>query len=162
MGAAGLALILQLTGTPAIVIRLPEQDNCIAHLIPADTGDRFFLSYLHSVEKTRVKGTFQVSAAPAMLAVETRMTSVGTGLPNTFAGRTTIDGEWIVVDEELKALDAFRFFISKVNETVLETPGTVIDLMKLPSGTVITVGVEKVTLLVRARHYVQTLLTSKG
>jgi len=105
------------------------------------------LTYRHSVEKTLVKGIFQVSQVPSILAVETRMTSVGTGLPNTFSKRTSRDGKWIVVDEEKKEIDNFRFFISRVNNTYLTTPGGTIDLMTLPSGTVIVVGVERISLI---------------
>jgi hypothetical protein len=147
IGAAGLFLALQFIKFNSITIRLPENNNKIIHLILVDTGDRFSLTYRHSVEKTLVKGIFQVSQVPSILAVETRMTSVGTGLPNTFSKRTSRDGKWIVVDEEKKEIDNFRFFISRVNSTYLTTPDGTIDLMELPSGTIILVGVEKISLI---------------
>ena len=147
IGAAGLFFALQFIKLRSITIRLPENNNEIIHLIPVDVGDRFSLSYRHSVEKTLVKGIFQVSRVPSILAVETRMTSVGTGLPNTFSKRTSRDGKWIVVDEEKKEIDNFRFFISRVNNTYLTTPSGIIDLMTLPSGTVIVLGVEKISLI---------------
>lgn len=147
IGAAGLFLALQFIKLSSITIRLPENNNEIIHLIPVDVGDRFSLSYRHSVEKTLVKGIFQVSRVPSILAVETRMTSVGTGLPNTFSKRTSRDGKWIVVDEEKKEIDNFRFFISRVNNTYLTTPSGIIDLMTLPSGTVIVLGVAKISLI---------------
>jgi len=147
IGAAGLFLALQFIKLSSITIRLPENNNEIIILIPVDAGDRFSLSYRHSVEKTLVKGIFQVSRVPSILAVETRMTSVGTGLPNTFSKRTSRDGKWIVVDEEKKEIDNFRFFISRVNNTYLTTPSGIIDLMTLPSGTVIVLGVAKISLI---------------
>ena len=147
LGAAGFFLALQFIKLSSITIRLPENNNEIIHLISVDVGDRFSLSYRHSVEKTLVKGIFQVSRVPSILAVETRMTSVGTGLPNTFSKRTSRDGKWIVVDEEKKEIDNFRFFISRVNNTYLTTPSGIIDLMTLPSGTVIVLGVENVSLI---------------
>jgi hypothetical protein len=147
IGAAGLFLALQFIKLSSITVRLPENNNEIIHLIPVDVGDRFSLSYRHSVEKTLVKGIFQVSRVPSILAVETRMTSVGTGLPNTFSKRTSRDGKWIVVDEEKKEIDNFRFFISRVNNTYLTTPSGIIDLMTLPSGTVIVLGVAKISLI---------------
>ncbi|OEU49295.1 MAG: hypothetical protein BA862_07030 [Desulfobulbaceae bacterium S3730MH12] len=149
IGAAGLLLALQFIKLNSITVRLPEDNNKIIHLVPVDAGDRFSLTYRHSVEKTLVKGIFQVSQAPSILAVETRMTSVGTGLPNTFSKRTSRDGKWIVVNEEKKEIDNFRFFISQVNDTYLTTPNGIIDLMTLPSGTVILLGVEKISFL----HY---------
>lgn len=147
IGAAGLFLALQFIKLSSITVRLPENNNEIIYLIPVDVGDRFSLSYRHSVEKTLVKGIFQVSRVPSILAVETRMTSVGTGLPNTFSKRTSRDGKWIVVDEEKKEIDNFRFFISRVNNTYLTTPSGIIDLMTLPSGTVIVLGVAKISLI---------------
>jgi len=146
-GAAGFFLVLNFIELNSITIRLPDDNNKIIHLILVNTGDRFSLTYRHSVEKTLVKGIFQVSQVPSILAVETRMTSVGTGLPNTFSKRTSMDGKWIVVDEERKELDNFRFFISRVNNTYLTTPDGTIDLMELPSGTVILIGVEKISFI---------------
>jgi len=147
IGAAVLFLALQFIKISSITVRLPKDNNKIVHLIPVNAGDRFSLTYRHSVEKTLVKGIFEVSRVPSILAVETRMTSVGTGLPNTFSTRTTRDGKWIVVDEEKKEIENFRFFISRVNNTHLTTPDGIIDLMTLPSGTVIIVGVEKISLI---------------
>ncbi len=147
IGATIFFLALQFFKLNSITIRLPDNRDKIAHLIPVDTGDRFSLTYRHSVEKTLVKGIFQVSQVPSILAVETRMTSVGTGLPNTFSKRTSRDGKWIVVDEEEKEIENFRFFISRVNNTSLTTPDGIIDLMEFPSGTIIVLGVEKISLL---------------
>jgi hypothetical protein len=147
IGIAGLLFAVYFIKLNSITIRLPEKNNKIIILILVDAGDRFSLTYRHSVEKTLVKGIFQVSQVPSILAIETRMTSVGTGLPNTFSKRTSRDGKWIVVDEEKKEIDNFRFFISEVNNTYLTTPNGIIDLMTLPSGTVIVVGVEKISLI---------------
>jgi hypothetical protein len=147
IGIAGLLFAVYFIKLNSITIRLPENNNKIIILIPVDVGDRFSLTYRHSVEKTLVKGIFQVSQVPSILAVETRMTSVGTGLPNTFFKRTSRDGKWIVVDEQKKEIDNFRFFISRVNNTYLTTPDGTIDLMTIPSGTVIVLGVEKISLI---------------
>ncbi|MCP4722297.1 MAG: DUF1850 domain-containing protein [Desulfobacteraceae bacterium] len=146
-GAAGFLFVLQWVKLTSITVRLPDDNHKIFYLIPADTGDQFSLTYRHSVEKTLVKGIFQVSKTPSILAVETRMTSVGTGLPNTDFKRTFREGKWIVVDEEKKVIDNFRFFISSVNKTLLTTSKGTIDLMALDSGTVILVGVERIPLL---------------
>lgn len=145
VGAAVVFFAMQFTKLDSITVRLPENNNKIIHLISVDAGDRFSLTYRHSVEKTLVKGVFQISQIPSILAVETRMTSVGTGLPNTLSKRTSRDGKWIVVDEEKKEIDNFRFFVSRINNTYLTTPNGTIDLMKLPSGTVILLGAEKIS-----------------
>ena len=147
---AGICLALACIRIDSLTLRLPDHGDKIYYLCSMDTGDRFSLTYRHSVEKTLVKGTFEVSERPSILSVETRMTSVGTGLPNTFSKRTTRDGKWIVVDEGKKEIDSFRFFISPVNDTTLATPGEEVDLMKIPSGTVVLVGVERLAPI----HYV--------
>ena len=146
MAGTGLLAALCLIRFEVITIRLPRDGNSIAYLSLARPGDLFSLDYRHSVEKTRVKGIFRVSETGTMEVVETRMTSVGTGLPNTFPKRTRQDGQWLVVDEANQPLDAFRFFIQPVNQTVLTTPRGRFDLMTLPPGTIILVGVETMPL----------------
>lgn len=138
---------LQLITLTSLTLRLPKKDHKIFYLARMNPGDRFSLTYRHSVEKTLVEGVFQVSPLPSMLTVETRMTSVGTGLPNTFSQRTRREGQWIVVDEEHKEIDSFRFFISRINTPILTTPKEKLDLNILPSGTVILLGVEKISLI---------------
>ncbi len=154
VGAVGVFFLLHVIERTCITIRLPDKQNSFFFLAPADPGDQFSLTYRHSVEKTLVKGVFQVSKVSSILAVETRMTSVGTGLPNTDPNRTLRDGKWIVVDEEKKEIDNFRFFISRVNKTILTTPNHTIDLMALPSGTIILVGVEKVDLFSHGVYWI--------
>ena len=146
------------------LIRLPDMDNGIYFLEPVKDGDEIVLKYRHSVEKTLIKGVFRISfnssmvnsfgssffkakAEPSLQAKETWMTSVGTGLPNTFFHRTRQEGKWLVVDEGLREIKNFRFFISTVNETSISTPSGNLDLMSLPSGTIILIDVEKINLM---------------
>lgn len=143
---AGLMAALQLLTFPAVAVRLPDQGNSLACLAVIEAGEPFSLDYRHSVEKTRVRGVFTVSENGSMKAVETRMTSVGTGLPNTFVSRTRKEGDWIIVDEQNRTLEPFRFFIQPVNQTKLTLPGMQFDLMQLPGGTIVRIGVEKVSL----------------
>lgn len=157
---AGVLFFLVLMGCrmDCLTLRLPDQENRIACLVPMAPGDDFTLTYRHSVEKTLVKGVFQISRKPAILAKETWMESVGTGLPNTFFKRTQRRGEWIVVDEELSRIDNFRFFISRVNAPILSTPSGEIDLTAFASGTVILLGAENLSLGYQWFHRVSTLV----
>ncbi len=151
---AGLALAaLQGIHFTALAIRLPDQNNKLAFVVPMETGERFSLVYRHSVEKTWVKGIFQLSEKPGILAVETRMTSVGTGLPNTFSNRTHREGEWLVVDEGMAEIPPFRFFIAKVNQPLVKTPRRDLDLLLLPQGTLIVVGVERLPIYLYWKYY---------
>ena len=111
------------------------------------SGSEVHLSYRHSVEKTMVEGILNIGPGPVLQAKETRMTSVGTGLPNTHPARTRRVGDWIVVDEGLATLPGFDFFISAVNATRLAVDGNAIPVETLASGSVIHIDVERVRLL---------------
>ncbi len=142
-----LLLVFVFYPIDAFTLRLARQDLQIAQAFRVDAGQEIFLIYRHSVEKTAVEGRFRIGPGPSLLCVETRMTSVGTGLPNTSPERTRREGGWIVVDEELKNLNGFRFFLSAVNKTRLVTKGADVDMDMIPSGSVIRFGVERVCLL---------------
>jgi len=149
---------LQLISFGALTVRLPDTEDKIAFMVLLKEGERFSLTYRHSVEKTLVKGVFQVSGQDAMRAVETRMTSVGTGLPNTFPSRTRREGKWMVVDEKNRFLPPFRFFIQPINQTVLAARDIKFDLTALPAGTVVRIGVENLALHRVIIHQVMTYL----
>ncbi len=150
---AGFMVALERITFPAVSVRLPDQGNAVACLSVIRPGAHFSLDYRHSVEKTWVKGIFTVSEDGAMNAVETWMTSVGTGLPNTFPSRTRRQGDWIIVDENNQRLSPFRFFIQPVNQTMLTLPKKQFDLMQLPGGTVVRIGVETVSLFEMIKAY---------
>ncbi len=101
------------------------------------------LAYRHSVELTAVEGWFQVGPGPQMLAIETRMESVGSGLPNTVPDRTTTRNGWLVVDEGRKPVGSIRFFVVPINQTVLTIGDRPVDLTFLETGTLLEVAVER-------------------
>ena len=152
---AGLAVAaLQGLHFTALTIRLPDQNNKLAFVVPMETGERFTLVYRHSVEKTWIKGVFQVGQGPGILTVETRMTSVGTGLPNTFPNRTRQEGEWLVVDEGMAPIPPFRFFLARINRPLIKTPRRDLDLLLLNQGTIILVGVESLPIYLYWKYFV--------
>lgn len=130
-----------------VTVRLPRSDHAIFDAVRVSSGDIIRLRYRHSVEKTEVEGLFSVGAGPVLLAHETRMTSVGTGLPNTRAGKTHQEGEWLVVNEEMARVPGFNFFISAINEIRLSINETAIAVETLATGTPIHIDVERVHLL---------------
>jgi hypothetical protein len=139
-----LGLVLQVD---AVTVRLPREENRLYAAARVATGSEIQLSYRHSVEKTRVAGIFRIGPGPVMQAKETRMTSVGTGLPNTSAARTRREGTWLVVDEGLATVPGFDFFISAVNQTRLTIDGAAVTVEDLSSGSVIHIDTERVRLL---------------
>lgn len=147
---ASLVLLLALglfLRVDAVAVRLPREENRLFGAVRVASGSEIQLSYRHSVEKTMVEGVFAIGPGPVMQAKETRMTSVGTGLPNTYTARTRREGQWLVVDEGLATVPGFDFFISAVNATRLAVDGTAIAVERLASGSVIHIEVERVRLL---------------
>ena len=86
-----LSLVLFLR-VDAVTVRLPREENRLFGAVRVVSGSEVQLSYRHSVEKTMVEGVFSIGPGPVLQAKETRMTSVGTGLPNTYAARTRREG----------------------------------------------------------------------
>ena len=160
--------VLLLTGfsyvyrMPVFLIRLPDSPLPVFFLERVSPGDEIVLTYRHSVEKTLVKGIFLVSNTPSLQAKETWMTSVGTGLPNTFLDRTRMRGEWLVVDEGLKDIEDFRFFVSSVNDTRMDTPSGGPNLSALPSGTIIAPDVENLRLLTYTGYWLLSIIHRLG
>jgi hypothetical protein len=84
----------------------------------AGTGDIFLFSYIHSVDKTPVEGTFLVEKGGVLRILETRFSSYGPGLPNV-AGKTLRKNGWFIT-EGGERLDKFKFFFSPINRPVLK------------------------------------------
>ncbi len=147
---ASLVLLLSLVlflRLDTLTVRLPREENRLFGAVRVASGSEVWLRYRHSVEKSMVEGVFLIGPGPVLQAKQTRMTSVGTGLPNTYAARTRQEGQWLVVDEGLTTVPGFDFFISTVNETRLDVDGTAIAVDRLASGSVIHIDVERVRLL---------------
>ena len=148
MIAGVILLILTIYPIDVFTLRLPKQEFKQIAAIRINQGQEIIIAYRHSVERTRVEGCFTIGPGPALYAKETRMTSVGTGLPNSSPDRTRRDGKWIVVDEGLKKLeDGLRFYLSPVNQTRLIAAGQHIGLEKIKTGSIILVDVERVSLM---------------
>ena len=141
---AGLMVVLPVD---TVTVRLPRQGDALFDAVRVAIGDDVRLQYRHSVEKTPVEGVFIIGPGPVLQALETRMTSVGSGLPNTRADDTRREGQWLVVDEKMTAIGGFDFFISAVNTTRLTVGDTVIAVGTLPSGSVIRIDVRRIRLL---------------
>jgi len=146
--AGFILLILTIYPVDVFTLRLPQYKFKQIAAIRTNQGQEVIIAYRHSVERTRVEGCFTIGPGPALYVRETRMTSVGTGLPSSSPDRTRRDGEWIVVDEGLKKLeDGLRFYLSPVNETRLIAAGQHISLEKIKAGSIILVDVERISLM---------------
>ncbi len=135
-----------MTAATVTTVRLPRSDNRLFRAVNTPPGSQIRLKYLHSVEKTAVEGRFVIGKGSVLQAVQTRMTSVGTGLPNTLPGRTRREGDWIVVDEGFQEIPGFDFLLAPINRTRLVVRDTPIPVEDLASGSVIRLDVEKIRL----------------
>ena len=141
-----LSLVLFLR-VDALTVRLPREENRLFGALRVVSESEIRLSYRHSVEKTMVEGVFSIGPGPVLKTKETRMTSVGTGLPNAYAARTRQEGQWLIVDEKMSPIAGFDFFISEINAPRLAVDGTDIGIERLASGSVIHIDVERMRLL---------------
>ncbi|MCG6893625.1 MAG: DUF1850 domain-containing protein [Desulfobacteraceae bacterium] len=142
-----LAAVIFWAGTrPAVVftVRLPREGDRLAAAVRTGEGEEMRLSYLHSVEKTPVEGRFVVSEGPSLRIRETRMASVGTGLPNTVPERTRREGGWLVVDEEMHRIEGFRYRLMDLNRTRLTVEGAPVPLGEIRNGSILYFSVESV------------------
>ncbi len=130
-----------------VTVSLPKENDRRITAVRVGGDDIISLSYTHSVELTAVEGRFKVGPESEILAVETRMESVGTGLPNAFPERTKTENGWLVVDEEQRPVGPIRFFVVPINKTRLVIAGRSIDLMNLKAGTLVQISAERMFLI---------------
>jgi hypothetical protein len=140
-------LLLRLVPVDIFTLRLPRESSKLAAAVRVKTGQAVRLSYRHSVELMQVEGRFEVGPGPSLLLRETRMMSAGTGLPNTYPNRTRREGSWFVVDEEMREVGGFRFFLVPINRSRLAVAGEPIRLDTIKTGSIIQMDVERLSLL---------------
>ncbi|NLC76673.1 MAG: DUF1850 domain-containing protein [Clostridia bacterium] len=62
-------------------LELVDESGVVQLTLPLDEGEKFTLSYSHSVHRTPVNEIFQVSAKGQLMLVATEFTSLGVGTP---------------------------------------------------------------------------------
>jgi hypothetical protein len=142
LAAVLVMALLFLVPVSVLTVRLPRQDYRLVGTVHVFPGNSFELEYLHSVERTKVVGRFSIDENRRLLATETRMMSVGTGMPNTEMERTRREGDWIVVDEKNRILPELRFYYASVNDTLIKIAGRPLPLETVRSGNLLRIGVE--------------------
>jgi hypothetical protein len=139
------ALVWWLTGQgPMVSLRLPDHDYRLIQAARLGPEEWISLSYIHSVELTKVEGRFKLGPGPRLMAWETRLASMGSGLPNTYTDRTRKDRGWLVVDEGMKPLGRVRFFLANINQTELKFGDRAVDLSGIKEGRILQIQAETV------------------
>ncbi len=136
---AAIILFALLRPLTVVTVRLPREGGLLLARVPVRAGDEVKLQYDHSVERTEVLGIFGVGEGPALYALETRMRSVGTGLPNAVPERTRREGGWLVVDERGRAVEELRFFFHPDNDLKVIVAGVPVPLSGLRSGAIVEI-----------------------
>lgn len=126
-----------------VKVTLPKENDRLIAAVHVTANDIISLIYIHSVELTKVEGRFKVGPESEILAIETRMESVGTGLPNAFPERTKTKDGWLVVDEGQRPVGPIRFFMLPLNKTRLTIADRLINMDSLKAGTLIQVSAER-------------------
>jgi len=147
-------LVLCAVPITAMTVRLPLAENALIFVAPDPKNSIFTISYLHSVEKSMVQGIFTVGEQNQLLLLETRMESVGTGLPieaNECIGR---QGAWRITGGEPMVLPELRFRYHKMNRLSIQYEGKQIPTEDTPDNELMTLQVEKISL---ARYLFQRL-----
>lgn len=126
-----------------VTVTLPRESGRRIYETIVDPDDEIRFRYRHSVELTWVEGRFQVDKHGQLLAIETRMESVGTGLPNTASPDTRLEANQIIVDEKKRPLPALRFYILPINQVHLTIAGKRVDLENLRAGVLIEISVQR-------------------
>ena len=148
MAPAALLIIgLVIWPVQIVTVTLPKEEGRRIAVVRVGARDTITLRYRHSVERTWVEGHFAVGPTSELLALETRIESVGTGLPNAHPERTTKRNGWLVIDEGRKPMDSIRFFIVPINQTRLTVAAQVIPLARLEGGSLIEVTAGKTRLI---------------
>jgi hypothetical protein len=112
---------------------------------PSSNGVTTF-SYIHSVEKTWVQGIFTVDPDDRLLLLETRMESVGTGLPIEAEECVGREGGWRVAGRQPMVLPELRFRYHRINELRLEYNGKQVPVDDTRENELATLQVEKIRL----------------
>ena len=113
-------------------------------VLPVTPGSDIRIHYWHSVERTPVEGRFEVDQTQGLVAVQTRFTSNGSGLPNTAVARMHREGDWFVVDEQRRPVQPLRFYLQSVNRTRLTVNRRDVDLSAFRSGSLLGIRVEHI------------------
>ena len=113
---------------PELVV-IDSKANRVLLRTPVRPGDRFTLSYLHSVAKSRVSGTFEITRDYTISVKETAFGSFGPGLPDVRVGDDYEVKEGVIRLKNLsQTLPELTFFVHPYTEHRLNVRGRTLDL----------------------------------
>jgi hypothetical protein len=147
---------LCLASIMAVTVRLHSEGDMLVFAVPASENAIFTISYLHSVEKSMVQGIFSVNSDKQLLLMETRMESVGTGLPIEAHQCTGRHGTWRVAGGDPMVLPELRFRHHRMNNLRMEYNGNPIPAECTREDDLIILKVEKISVATYLFHLLST------
>jgi len=150
------SLVLCLASITAVTVRLHSEGDMLVFAVPASENAMFTISYLHSVEKSMVQGIFSVNSDKQLLLMETRMESVGTGLPIEAKECIGKEGTWRVAGREPMVLPELRFRYHRMNNLHMEYNGKPIPAECTREDDLIILKVEKISVTTYLFHLLST------
>lgn len=111
-----------------MIVEAPRQ-NKILYSIPVKKGESFVLSYIHSVSKQPVKGTFTFTAQGKIKPLTTEFDSFGPGLPVVDSSTDySLEDGIITVYHQEEPRDNIRLWVSPLTKEKITINGKQFDL----------------------------------
>lgn len=95
-----------------LVVRSQEDGAVYYRVDDVESGEKFTIEWIHSVEKTPWRETYQITDEGDLMLIETAFQSFGAGVPHQKGTMTVEDGEVIVRDIH-ERLPVFRWIHSQ-------------------------------------------------
>ncbi len=126
-----------------LIVQSQEDETVYNKVKHLKGGDTFTIKWIHSVEKTPWRETYQLTDEGELLLIETAFQSFGAGVPHQKGTMTVEDGE-VVIRDINEQLSVFRWIHSqKVNFELEINDITVFDAEDLPHHERMKIFVEK-------------------
>jgi hypothetical protein len=118
---AGILFIVSCSNDdPAWKLEISDPRNEISYYsIPVSPGDRFTLSYRHSVSGSEVSGIFQLTGDGKIRPMTTTFSSFGPGLPLDSYEIYSIENGMITVFHEEEPRDEIRIWVTPMTEETI-------------------------------------------
>jgi hypothetical protein len=142
LAAAAMVCLLLVAPPPATLVVEDVRHERLLFSWPAHAGERFVLSYRHSVSATRVTGLFEISLGGGVVVRETSFGTFGPGLPALRPGDRYEARDGRIRQIEInQPLPWVSVFVHPFTEHVVSFRGVSVDLSAtLPSATLVRIS----------------------
>lgn len=152
--AAFLLLLLALLGalaatTPSFNLQIVDSSQrTVIWQRPIEPGQKFSVTYIHSVHKTPVKDSFQFVPGQNIVLTETIFTSYGVGIPFSTEHIFRATPEGFSVSGINTALGDYLFRVGRVTDHWLQVDNETIHFNELaPPGTLLRIQIKRQPLM---------------